>query len=68
MNPCVSCTSTFYQVATLGARRTDDGGEDSVVSQKKNGISVFPGNPFRIRSYGFGRSLWISEESWVLVR
>ena len=34
MNPCVSCTSTFYQVATLGARRTDDGGggEDSVVS------------------------------------
>ena len=44
MNPCVSCTSTFYQVATLGARRTDDGGAEKTVSS-------------RIRSYGFGRSL-----------
>lgn len=50
MNPCVSCTSTFYQVATLGARRTDDGGAEKTVSS-------------RIRSYGFGRSLWISEEA-----
>ena len=71
MNPCVSCTSTFYQVATLGARRKLTTGEKIVSSRRRK--TEFRCSPATHSAFGLTVlvdhcALWISEESWVLVR